>query len=117
MSMFEICKIEDSKYNYIIFSTSYQNPLSDLETFSKEMANKITGEKFVLIDLMLSNGNSFNRFVECFFNGKTVIRDSIKIKEDVPDSILNYCSSYYKQCKRNLGNSTLTSKEIGLICI
>lgn len=95
---FELQKInQPSVYSYLILSTSYFNPLDDLDQLEEELRASL-GDKFlgkILFDLLLSNGNSSNRFIEATFNGKELDYSSFKVPSDVDLQIKKLSSSYY----------------------
>jgi hypothetical protein len=55
-----------NKYSAVIYSASYVNPFDSIAEITAEIKKHLTGTGFLLFDLLLSNGDSFNRFVEVF---------------------------------------------------
>ena len=88
-------------------SINYVNPVNELKDIANELyAYKYEGE--VIFDLLLSNGNSSNRFlISKFINHKFVIKSFKKaiISQDIRNEIANY----YKNHSDYLSNSILTS--------
>lgn len=81
----------------LIFSTGYDSPLGYISTLGKELsAMDFTGT--VLFDLLLCNGNAYNRFVEIPFTLGRFNRSSMSIVDytEIDDSILVMSSQFYK---------------------
>jgi len=96
-----------------VFSTSFErldHHLSDLEQRFKE--KKYKGK--VIIDLLLSNGNSNNRYVEINFNG---LEFEIKQAKTIqPNSELERISiTFYKKNPELLDNCTLNHAQQFLV--
>ena len=66
---------------------------------------------FVLFDLLLSNGDSFNRFAEAYFDGYEIKRDMICVVSLNDTKQLKYINSHYKERTVELNNSVLTPSE------
>ncbi|MCP1136296.1 type II toxin-antitoxin system RnlB family antitoxin [Paenibacillus polysaccharolyticus] len=96
--MFELQKInQPSVYSFLILSTSYFNPLDDLDQLEEELRVSL-GENFlgkILFDLLLTNGNSSNRFIEATFEGNAFDQSSFKVPSNVDLKIKKLSSSYY----------------------
>lgn len=104
MKTFEIGKLED---NYIIFSTSYINPLENLDEISKQLSKK----KFlgnVVFDLLLINGFSSNRFIKGIFDGKNFDLSSFYKLDNEIEKYKQLSKQYYFANSYLLDNSTLT---------
>ena len=103
MKTFEII-MEQSKC--IILSTSYINPLSNLDIIEKELKNKkYNGEVF--FDLLLSNGKSKNRFIEVTYNFG-FDPSSFSELETISPFILELSKSFYENNLILIENSILT---------
>jgi hypothetical protein len=94
MISFEIQSIQEEDYSFIIFSTNCSNPLDDLDEIEKILKNKLNGK--VIFDMLLSNGNTSNRFIEADFNGSTFNIKSFKIPAFIDNKIKEISSLYYK---------------------
>lgn len=102
----------------IIYATSYFNPLGNLEQLSEELAASIKESCDILFDLLLSNGDSYNRFVTCKFDGGNIMRDSIDIiSEDcIEPTYKKIISNYYRRLdKSRYMNSALSKYDIGKV--
>ncbi|MDQ0341108.1 hypothetical protein J2S00_003952 [Caldalkalibacillus uzonensis] len=106
MKTFEIKKVEEPNNVCLILSNSYINPLEELESIESDLQNNFTGK--VIFDLLLSNGNSSNRFMEAIFDGNKFDYSSFKIITDVDVTIKKISASYYRN-NENLMQSTIVS--------
>ncbi len=101
-------KVLDS--DYIIFPTSYINPLMDLKALENKLSKEISLPSKILVDLLLCNGNNFNRFVRFVFDGKKIDRSSIEITK------LNMAeetdvNEFYRQNKNLISKGVLAPSE------
>lgn len=110
MKEITIVKRKISNNDYIIFPDSYINPLANLSLFEKELINNIGISCQILVDLLLCNGDNFNRFVSLEFNGSNIDRSSIRIitlnateQKDV--------NEFYKKNKNVISKGVLVSSE------
>lgn len=91
-------KIEKVSSKFVlVLSTSYESPLGYIGVLMKELdAMNFTGT--VLFDLLLCNGNVYNRFVEVPFALGQFNRSSMSIIDyaEIDDSILTMSSDFYK---------------------
>lgn len=105
MRYFAIEKI-NNKNNYIILSTSYISPLDEIEELQNDL-KKLNYNGELIIDLLICNGLSSNRFFKAYFDGKAIDLCSIKILSDVDDNIKGTSREFYKNHANILDNSTL----------
>ena len=116
MNLVELLKIDNT--NFIVYATSYLNPLSDMWETSREIACVVDKPCQLLFDLLLANGDSYNRYAVCKFDGKDILRDSIDVIEEakIDVSLINKMKEYYKGLnKSRYANSALSKYEIGKI--
>jgi hypothetical protein len=59
---FEIIKLNNEPYDFLIIATSYENPLSHIKEIGKEI--HVPRAK-LLFDLTLINGTNKNRYIKC----------------------------------------------------
>lgn len=105
MKSFEII-IKNSKC--VILSTSYVNPLSDLNIIEKELNKKqFNGE--VCFDLLLSNGKD-DRFIKANYNSGFDLSSFFPLK-DISPSILELCKFFYEENLNLVDNSILTKAQ------
>lgn len=100
-----------NKYSAIVYSASYVNPFEEILDISLEIKKTLSYGGFVLFDLLLSNGDNFNRFAEAYFDGREIKRDSINIISLDNVKELKQINSYYKGRLAELNNSILTPSE------
>lgn len=96
--------------DYIVFPTSYINPMIDISSLEIILHNEINLPCKVLVDLLLCNGNNFNRFVRFQFNGKEIDKKTIEIvKLNAAEE--NDVNSFYRENKKFIKNGVLTPSE------
>ena len=75
MKYYKINKIDDEKI--VVFSVSHHSPTEQLDSIANELIRK----KFkgvVIFDMLLSNGNTKQRYFESMFNGTSFLNESFK---------------------------------------
>lgn len=107
-------KISAGSYPCIIFSTSYISPMDQLETVEDDL-KKIGVVGNILFDLLLSHGNTPDRFYEALFNGKKIDINSLKRVESISENIKQICTDFYHNHVHFLKNSILSSPQKFLI--
>lgn len=111
MTSYKIVYQNYDKYSAVIYAVSYNNPIDDIIEISKDIKNKLNNSCFLLFDMLLCNGDNFNRFAECYFNGNEICFDSLNIINLNKDSHLEQINKYYKNNIKQLNNSVLSSSE------
>lgn len=97
--------------SYIVYPTSYINPLlkrSELNTNLKKVVNAPCN---ILFDLLLCNGNCFNRFCKGIFDGQQIADDSIELVDIKNEKVIKMIEKYYSENKKLLKNGVLTHGE------
>lgn len=61
----------------VVFSTSYHSPTEQLDSIAKELLKK-QFKGVVIFDMLLSNGNTKQRYFESMFNGTNFLSESFK---------------------------------------
>lgn len=100
----------ETTYDFLLFSINYWNPLSDLSSLENRLRKITTKPCTILVDLLLCNGDCFNRFVEVFFDGISIHRQNIRVvslNEDQKQKM----DAFYKNRKELIENSVLSKKE------
>lgn len=100
-----------NKYSAVIYSTSYRSPFDSIGSITEELRINLSEAGFILFDLLLSNGDSFNRFVEAYFDGKEIKRDSISVISINDMKQLKQINSHYNGHFDELNNSVLSPSE------
>lgn len=110
---FHIGEYFDSKASQIVFSTNYLR----LDNYLYEIGKCLSDKNYignVIIDLLLSNGNSTNRFIELYFDGSKF--DLSKVKTIKPTKELELRSiEFYSSNPQLLENSTLNKAQKYLV--
>ena len=110
MNSFNIVYERHGKYSAIVYPISYQNPIEDIQLISHELMEHIPAGSYVLFDLLLSNGDNFNRFAEVMFNGVEISCREISVIT-VPTSEMQSINSYYRGKTKELSKSVLSNRE------
>lgn len=98
MDEFVMQKINESQC--IVLSTSYISPLDEISTLQNQLEkHSCSGE--VIIDLLLCNGVSDNRYVTMYFNGKNFDFSTLRVMPKVNDLITSISKSFY-MCNKHL---------------
>lgn len=114
--MFHVKKINLEKYSGIVYSCSYDSPLSHLLNIEKQIKELGIGDGYILFDTLLSKGNSSTRFFETRFEDAKLIKLSIKNIEVPKNSeIRKAACEFYRESGINLNNSLLTEVQKRII--
>ncbi len=105
MKNFEIQKLHNSVYPYLILATSYVNPLSNLDDIESVLKPEDAGK--VIFDLLLANGVSSNRYMEAEFDGDRFDFTSFRPLEEVDTHIKEQSGEFYRKNEDLLDNSVL----------
>ncbi len=81
----------------LVLSISYESPLDYISVLSKELS-EADFAGMVLFDLLLCNGNVYNRFAEIAFSSGRFDRSSMNIVDytEIEDSIFLMSNDFYK---------------------
>ncbi|TVZ14340.1 type II toxin-antitoxin system RnlB family antitoxin [Maribacter sp. MAR_2009_72] len=110
---YHISDYYDSFKSHLVFSTSYLG----LENYIADLAHHFRKTKYegnVIIDLLLSNGKTRNRYIQIYFDGKNFdieIAKSIKANKELQDKSL----CYYAENSELLKDSVLNKSQAYLI--
>ncbi|MDF2546107.1 MAG: hypothetical protein K0R93_1005 [Anaerosolibacter sp.] len=105
MKAFQIEKVNDTEYSVIVMSTSYINPIDEIEDIEEYLRKNFKGK--VLFDMLLKNGISSNRFIEAIFDGEKFDLQSFRALSKVDDRIREFAANFYRCHEEFLNNSTL----------
>lgn len=75
MKYYKINKIDNEKT--VVFSVSHHSPTEQLDSIAKELLKK-QFKGVVIFDMLLSNGNTKQRYFESMFNGTNFLSESFK---------------------------------------
>lgn len=110
MKEIEIVKRKVLDNDYIIYPVSYINPMVNIINFDVELREKIGVPCNVLVDLLLCNGNNFNRFVKFHFDGIKIDRLTIESAEINGEEESNV-NEFYRKNRNIIKNGVLTPAE------
>lgn len=110
MNSFNIIYEQCGKYAAIVYPVSYLNPIDDLQLISIELREHLPAGCYVLFDLLLSNGDNFNRFAEIYYDGKELSSGRISITE-VNSEDLKKLNLHYRGKTKELSKSVLSPRE------
>lgn len=113
MKAYDIIEIE-KEYKYIVFATSYENPIDELDTIENDLRTKNYSGK-ILFDLLLCNGMNSNRYIEMNFDGEYFDIFSSKVLKTLAKSIEISMYKYLKSKPSLVENSVLPKAQRYLI--
>lgn len=109
MKAYKVVNINKDDYKYLVLSTSFETPLTYLEEIDEELAH-CDGKYKVIFDLLLSIGNTSERFIEAMFDGESLIKTSFDYIEISKQSELRKLTTQIlKENSDLLENSVLNS--------
>ena len=88
MKNFEVIKLNNSEYDYMVIATTCISPISTLTDIQNELEDK-SGR--IIFDLTLINGTSSNRYITASFENGAVNRRSFEVVK-VIESKVEYIS-------------------------
>lgn len=94
MNKFQILKLHDEPYDFLIIATSYENPLSSFDEIEKELNVE---KARLLFDLTLINGMKKNRYIKCHYQSGNDLHLSCSLVDSVDDRIRSLSSNYFLQ--------------------
>jgi len=101
---FEIFKLDNEIYDFLIIATSYKNPLSSFN----EIEEKIQVKKACLIfDLTLINGVKKNRYIKCEYEANKNKLPTCSIVENIETSIKEISYKYFKKNEHIIQESVI----------
>lgn len=102
---FEVLKLNDELYDFLIIATSYINPLSSFQEIVKKLKVK---EAELIFDLTLINGVNKNRYIKCkYIAGKNQFQ-FCEIPKDISERIKIISKNYFNKHLEIIDKSVLT---------
>lgn len=111
---YEIKHIKSTIFSAVVYAISFENPLQELSSISHELTSTICTPCDILFDLLLSNGDEFNRFVLGRFDGTNIDYDSLRIIELNDTKLVQQINTYYRGKYDYLNNSVLSVRQMTL---
>lgn len=110
MKGFHVVYKDCGKYSAIVYPVSYLNPIEDIKSISMELKKHLAAGSHVLFDLLLANGDNFNRFAEAQYDGSEIKASDIRITE-LPADTVQELNAYYRGRAHELASSVLSERE------
>ena len=103
---FEVIKLNNEPYDFLIIATSYENPLSYLKEIGQEIQVKKAN---LLFDLTLINGIKSNRYIQCEYeNGRKQLQPC-SIVESVDEAIKAVSMDYFAKNEEVVKRSVISN--------
>lgn len=103
---FEILKLNNEPYDFLIIATSYENPLSSIKKIGEEIQVRKAN---LLFDLTLINGINKNRYIKCEYDADANQLPLCSIVEGVDDKIKKVSQSYFSKNKEVVEKSVISN--------
>ncbi|HEL1739035.1 TPA: type II toxin-antitoxin system RnlB family antitoxin [Streptococcus suis] len=114
--MFRVTKISLEKYSAIVYSCSYESPISYLLEIENQVRKLGIEEGYILFDTLLSKGNVSNRFFEVKIEKGKFDKSSFQnVAVEKKSEIRKKASDFYRESGINLNNSLLTDVQKRII--
>lgn len=104
MKNFEVLKLENSEFDYLVIATTYINPISTLSDVQNEVIEK-SGR--VLFDLTLINGTSSNRYISATFENGIIDRRSFVVEKAVEPVVEHKSLDFFVRHQDLVKNGTI----------
>lgn len=106
MKDFEILKLNNESYDFLIIATSYKNPISSI----KEIGEEIQVQKAnLLFDLTLINGTNRNRYIKCEYDAATSQLPICSIVEGIDNDIKKISQSFFSENEEVVKKSVISN--------
>ncbi len=104
------------EYSYAIYPTTYINPLAKIGTLNMQLEEHNLGSCWILFDLLLCNGDNYNRFAKAYYDGSKVVPSSIELVENLTSESIKMIEEYYASDRSTLKKGVLVPGEYLLHC-
>lgn len=104
MKNFEISKLKNSEYDYLVIATTYISPISTLDDVQGEFKH-LTGK--LIFDLTLINGTNSNRYISAIIEDGIVNRSSFTIVKKVDSVVQNNSKNFFLNHAEVVENGTI----------
>lgn len=94
MEKYEILKLNNEPFDFLVIATSCENPLSHFENISKEIN---VDRARILFDLTLINGMKRNRYIACDFRSGESHLKSCSLINEIDDCIKSISYNYFME--------------------
>ncbi len=103
---FEVLKLDNEPYDFLIIATSYENPLGCMDEIGKEIQMQ---KAKLLFDLTLINGVSKNRYIKCEYEAERNQLQPCAIVESVDDAIKKISQNYFAKNQEIVKKSVISN--------
>lgn len=94
MKNYQILKLNNEPFDFLVIATSCENPLS----YIKEICKEISRDRAkILFDLTLINGTKNNRYISCDYRTGENYLQSCSLVKDIDERIKNMSYNYFMQ--------------------
>ncbi|SUY46516.1 Uncharacterised protein [Clostridium putrefaciens] len=110
MKDYKIVLINNEEYSVIIYSEARRHPLDNIKQIEEDLREmKLKSEK-ILFDMILCRGNTTDRFIQCRFNGNSLVTSSMEVLNlNKKHNIRKLSTNYLVTDREKVENSILTS--------
>ncbi len=100
-------------YAAVVYAKSFISPFWDSKAISEDLRSKLKPGDMVLFDLLLANGDNFNRFGEVRYAGHEILPKDIRLipRESMPPETVQALNRHYRGRTDMLSRSVLTASE------
>lgn len=92
MRNFEVIKLNNSEYDYMVIATMCISPISTLTDVQNELADK-SGR--IIFDLTLINGTSSNRYISALYENGTFNRRSFDVVKVIEPNVKHTSQEFF----------------------
>lgn len=90
-NQYEIIKLDNEVYDFLIIATSNYNPIENIDKIKKDLS--LTNNSLIF-DLAFINGVSSNRYIKCDIK-ENMILPVCSVEKDVGERIKSICRKFY----------------------
>lgn len=94
MDKYEILKLNNEPFDFLVIAKSYENPLSHIEDISKEIK---VDQARILFDLTLINGMKRNRYIACDFRLGESHLQSCSLINEIDEYLKTLTNKYFME--------------------
>lgn len=110
MEKFKICSMNVNNYSILIISESYETPFDYLEELESYLTLQYVKDVRILFDMLLSMGDTTERFAEAVFDGRNFIDNTFQyVTIDKKDTIRKISCEEIRKKPNQLEYSILTN--------
>lgn len=104
MKNFELIKLNNSEYDYLVIATTYISPIATLNDVQNELTDK-SGK--IVFDLTLINGTNSNRYISATFENGIVNRRSFDVVKVIEPNVENISLNFFVHHSDIVENGTI----------